>query len=413
MNILLVSPWFPWPPFGGALIRVLETLRYLSRRNRVTLLAPVSHPLAASQLSAINELCETVVAVPVSEALPAVLRRLATGLFRGMPLIQSLHHDAGMARQLRRLTSLNAYDIIHVEHSFMAPYMAYVSPQSSAKRVLCMHNIESLRFERERRLARWGIRRLALSSDHFLFGAWEERAVQRFDAIVAVSALEEAWIREHAAGAAVALAPNGVNTDYFGAADPSGSSRSIIFTGLMNYPPNVDAVVWFCDAVLPILTRRCPEIRFTIVGDKPTPRVLALSQRAGVRVTGRVDDVRPYLADCAALVVPVRSGAGTRLKILEAMAMRRPVVSTRLGAEGLGVVDGMNVLLGDSPEEFADHLCALIANPGLARRLGEAGRQLVETEYDWKLCFSKLDTLYASLTDGPRVPELRPVQEFS
>src|SRR5262249_29744308 len=188
-------------------------------------------------------------------------------------------------------------------------------------------------------------------------------------------------------------------------------NRSIVFTALMNYPPNIDAASWFCDEILPIVRSRHPEVSFKIVGDKPSPRVLALGKRKGVRVTGRVPDIRPYLADSLALVVPLRSGGGTRLKILEAMAMARPVVSTCLGAEGLEITGGVNILLADTPEKFAEHIFALLAAPQLGRRLGSMGRNLVETKYNWSTCLSKVENFYQTLLGNspgaPRVIKMR------
>jgi len=411
MRILLLSPWFPSPPFGGALIRVHETLRHLSRHHRVTLIAPLAGD--PERVAPLRKMCETVVAVPVSETAGAVVGRLATGLVRGMPLIQGLHCDREMAREVRRLTSRDAFDVIHVEHSFMAPYLDHVSRDSRAKTVLSMHNVESLRFRRELQTAGWSTRRLALLTDHVLFGSWEEKAIRRFDGIVAVSGFEETWIRTHAPGAAVTVVPNGVNIDHFSPAPSPHSSRTIVFPGLMNYPPNVDAVVWFCDAVLPRVLDRHPDVRFVIVGDKPTPQVVALGLRPHVEVTGRVADVRPYLAACAAVVVPLRSGAGTRLKILEALSMKRPVVSTRQGAEGLDITHGTHALIGDSPNEIADHLCAVIKKPDLAARLATAGRHLVETQYDWKSCFRGLDDLYHVVTARSRPRARRDVERFA
>lgn len=413
MKILLLSPWFPLPPFGGALIRVYETVRHLSRRHQVTLIAPITRRREPEHLAPLTACCETVVAVPVSEAFHAVLRRLASGFVRGMPFIQSLHLDRELARSVRRVTSLNAYDVIHVEHSFMAPYLAYVSPQSRARTVLSMHNIESLRFRRELQTMHWGARRLALLTDCLLFASWEEKAIRQFDAITTVSALEKAWVLERAPGARVATVPNGVDTDYFSPVPPPSSPSTIVFTGLMNYPPNVDAVRWFCDAVLPSVVDRWPDARFLIVGDKPTAEVQALARRPHVEVTGRVPDVRPYLAECAAVVVPVRSGAGTRLKILEAMAMERPVVSTVQGAEGLKTTHGLNILTGDTPEALAKHLRALLESSEIRFRLGKAGRQLVESTYDWKACFHDLDDLYQTVTSPGHSRMLNPVGEFA
>jgi sugar transferase (PEP-CTERM/EpsH1 system associated) len=397
VNILLVSPWFPYPAFGGALIRVFETLRHLSREHRVTLLAPVAEAPAPGHLQALTGLGVEVIAVPVSEDGRAVARRLGRGLLHGRPLIQGLHYDAAMARELRLCTTRRAFDVIHIEHSFMASYVGAISPESRARTLLSMHNIESLRFRREMQVARWGLRRLALANDRLLFSTWEQRAIRQFNAIAAVSPLEQAWAREHAPAAAVAVVPNGVNLDYFQPSERTARTPHVVFTGLMNYPPNVDAVVWFCESVLPLVERRYPDVRFSIVGDKPTPDVQALSRIRGVVVTGRVDDVRPYLANADGLVVPVRSGAGTRLKILEAMAMGRPVVSTSQGAEGLAITPDANILIGDSAGALADHLCTLLSDPSVGDRLGSEGRRLVERRYDWPLCFKGLDELYEHL----------------
>lgn len=397
MNILFLSPWLPWPPYGGALIRILETLRRVSARHRVTLVTLLRDPGQARHLQELTGLCEQIVTTPLPDDTLTAVRRLALGLAAGRPLIQSMHYDAALARHVRRLTEQHHYDIIHVEFSFMTPYLDAISPRSQARKVLVMHNVESLRFRRELQFAR-GSRRLALLADHLVFSGWERACVRRFDGIVAVSALEQSWIREHAPDAATTILPNGVDAEHFAPSEAVANSRTIVFTGLMNYPPNVDAVVWFCDAVLPIVHRTHPDLRFTIVGDKPTPAVLGLGQRRGVTVTGRVPDVRPHMTDSLALVVPMRSGAGTRLKILEAMAMKRPVVSTALGAEGLDVIHDTNILIGDTPDALASHLITLAENPALGERIAGRARELVEAKYDWQICLSRLDDLYQALT---------------
>jgi sugar transferase (PEP-CTERM/EpsH1 system associated) len=373
------------------------------------LLAPLRHPEEAKEISTLKQLCERVVTTDLSDDLQAVLRRLSLGLLRGRPLIQSMHYDSNLAKEVHRLTSQESYDIIHVEFSFMAPYLAFVSPWSRAKKVLSMHNVESIRFARELKFAR-GARRLALLSDHILFKSWEEKLVRQFDGVLAVSRSEQAWIRQHAPAAVIELAPNGVDSVYFSVSDESRANRSIVFTALMNYPPNVDAALWFCDEILPIIHSRDPQVSFKIVGDKAGTEVFALAQRKGVHVTGRVPDIRPHLADSLAVVVPLRSGGGTRLKILEAMAMGRPVVSTYQGAEGLEATDGVNILLADTPEKFASHILDLIANPQLGRRLGIAGRKLVETRYDWSICLGNIENFYRTLLSnssaGRRLSEM-------
>jgi sugar transferase (PEP-CTERM/EpsH1 system associated) len=410
MNILLLSPWLPWPPFGGALIRTFETLSYLSRENQVTLLAPLRYPEEAKHIPTLKRLCDRVITTTLSDEIQPVLRRLSAGLLSWRPLIQSMHYDRNLGKEFRRLTSQESYDIIHVEFSFMAPYLAFISPRSQAKKVLSLHNVESLRFARELQFAH-GLRRLALLSDRILFKRWEQRSLRQFDGILVVSPSELAWVKEYSPARDVELIPNGVDTEFYSLAPAPPEDHSVVFTALMNYPPNIDAVVWFCDEILPILRSKHPEVCFKIVGDKPGPSVLALAQRRGVQVTGRVPDVRPYLSESLALVVPLRSGGGTRLKILEAMAMGRPVVSTHQGAEGLEVTDGVDILLADTPEQFAQCVCALILEPQLGKRLGAAGRHLAETKYDWRICLNRLKDFYrVVLGDDPessRVTDVR------
>jgi polysaccharide biosynthesis protein PslH len=400
MKILLLSPWFPWPPFDGARIRIFETLRDLSRRHRVTLLANVGHPEEANKASVLKEICERVETTVLSYRPRAVLQRLVQGALLGIPTVQSVYYDAKLARRVRAITSQEKYDIVQIELSYAARYVQAISPQCPAKKVLSMHNVESIRYEREMHLNLRHDRRLAMLWDRFLFRTWEEQALQQFDGVITVSDLERVWVQHRAPVATVALVPNGVDTEGFSPylhAPASERNLSVVFTGAMSYPPNVDAVIWFCDAILPMLRRQMPHLCFKIVGRDPHPKVCELGQRQGVCVTGEVADVRPYLAEALAMVVPLRSGGGTRLKILQAMAMACPVISTSLGAEGLQVTPGENILMADNAEHFVSHILALCSAPETADRLGQAGRRLVTETYDWRRCLGGLDNFYATL----------------
>ena len=401
MNILLLSPWLPWPPFDGARIRIFETLRYLSRRHRITLLAAVRHPEEEAQTAPLEDFCERVVISVIPDSTPAVLRRLALGSLRRMPLIQGFHYEANLARKVRQLTSQGVYHVIHVEFPFLAPYLAAVSPQSKAPKILSMHNIESIRFARELRYSQRNSRRLLIQWDKRFFASWEQQAIQQFDGITAVSDVERAWVRQHAPATPVELVPNGVDTTYFSPTPALNARPSVVFTGLMNHPPNVDAAVWFCHEILPRLHRTHTDLYFDIVGRDPNPQVLALGERKGVHVTGEVADIRPYLAAGSILVVPLRSGGGTRLKILQAMAMERPVISTSLGAEGLEVQPGVNILIADDPAQFARQILWLLSAPQAAASLAKAGRRLVEEKYDWRTCLRGLESLYGRLLANP------------
>ena len=403
MKILLLSPWFPWPPYDGARIRIFETLRYLARQHQVTLLANVAHPDEAHQAVGLKDYCERVETTVLSYDARQVLQRLAKGVMLGVPLVQSAYYDAKLATRVRALTEQTHYDIVQIELSYAARYVRAISPQCHAKRVLSMHNVESIRYERESRLALRNDRRLATQWDRLFFRTWEEKTVRQFDGVVTVSDLERGWVQRHAPQAKTALVANGVDTEYFSSPGRAYAPKqwpAIVFTGAMHYPPNVDAVIWFCEAMLPLLRRQIPQLTFMIVGRNPTPKVCELGQQPGVVVTGEVEDIRPYITEALAFVVPLRAGGGTRLKILHAMAMQCPVISTRLGAEGLDITPGENILLAEDARQFVQHVQTLYASPETAKRLGHAGRRLVTEKYDWRLCLGGLVELYSTLWRG-------------
>lgn len=397
MKILLLSPWLPWPPFDGARIRIFETLRYLSRYHKVTLLAHLHRYDKGKDISPLKELCERIETTIISDQTMAVLLRLSAGLIRGISLIQSFHYNSELAKLVWETTSRESYDIIQVEFPFMARYASAINPQCCAKKVLSMHNIESNRFEKELRFSSWNGRRLLLLLNYLLFNSWEKKAIQQFDGITVVSIREQKWIQDHAPDAIVELVPNGVDTKYFFPSYASEEDPSIVFTGLMDYPPNVDAVIWFCNEILPIVHRKLPNLCFKIVGRNPHPKVLELGQKKGVYVTGEVIDIRPYIAESSAFIVPLRSGGGTRLKILQAMAMERPVISTGLGAEGLEVTHGVDILIADNADQFANHILWLLTSPEVGNRIGKAGRSLVVKKYDWEMCLRGFVNLYDKL----------------
>ena len=399
MKILLLSPWLPWPPYDGGRIRILETLRYLSRRHAVTLVAPICYEKEVEQAGVLKGFCEEIVTTRLSNGTGAILSRLSRGLIGRRPLIQSFYYDARLAERVRDLTSRRRHDIVQIEFPFLTPYLKALEPGSRAKKILTMHNIESLRFERELQLSQWGKRKMVLLGDYLFFRTWERAALRQYDGIVAVSDAERIWIQNQTPGAAVEIVPNGVDTEFFrpGSTVASEQHPYIVFTGAMDYPPNMDAAIWFCDEIWPTLRQKIPRLGFKIVGKNPHARIVDLGKRKGIHVTGTVADIRSYVANALALVVPLRSGGGTRLKILEAMAMERPVISTRVGAEGLDAAPGKDILIAEDAKEFIDHVDRLLISPELGRNLGTAGRRLVMEKYDWRICLDGLERLYGNL----------------
>ena len=401
LKILLICPWLPWPPFDGARIRILETLKHLSEKHEVTLVANTQSRDESQHVAAISEMCRRIEVEYMDSGKLHQFGRMASGAFSGSSFIQSFHYNKRLAQRIHSLTSGEKFDIVQVELSFLALYADAVNSASGAKKVLSTHNIETQRFRRELQLSSWDARHLVLQADAWLFPRWEDHAIKKFDGALAVSEPDREWISERAPRCSVELVPNGVDVDYFKPnRSPSAREPSIVFTGLMDYPPNVDAVCWFVSEIFPAIRKAYPDLRFQIVGARPTERVSALANSDGVEVTGEVPDIRPFVDGAAAFVVPLRSGGGTRLKILQAMSMACPVVSTSVGAEGLKVENDSNILFAEDAGQFVTQVGRLLESGDFAAKIGQAGRVRVEREYAWSSCLRGLDTLYERLLDG-------------
>jgi len=249
--------------------------------------------------------------------------------------------------------------------------------------VLFEHNVEYMIWKRlyEVEKRRW--RRALLSLEWRKMRRYEAGACTRAGLTVAVSEADRALLAACAPGADIRAIPTGVDTSYFHPNGAAEAPATLVFTGSMDWYPNEDAIMYFMDAILPEVRRAVPGVSLAVVGRDPTDRLRAAAAAAGVRVTGTVADVRPYVAEASIYVVPLRVGGGTRLKIFEALAMGKAVVSTRVGAEGLPIVSDRHFLQADSPADFARAVIGLLKDPARRRALGMAGRRLVEERHSW------------------------------
>ncbi|MGC9335029.1 MAG: glycosyltransferase, partial [Anaerolineae bacterium] len=230
--------------------------------------------------------------------------------------------------------------------------------------------------------------------------AYERRTCRAADAVVAVSEADAAALRRLVPGLEPAVVPNGVDLRFYTeAVAPSDLSHrpskgDLVFTAKMDFRPNVDAVLWFAREVLPLVRRGAPGARFWVVGKDPHPRLAPLRDDPAVQITGWVEDQRPYIAAAGVYVIPLRMGGGTRLKVLEAMAMGKAIVSTTVGCEGFEVVPGRELVVADTPAGFAEAVLRLLGNPAQQERLGQAGQDFAASRYDWRLIVPKLEAVY-------------------
>lgn len=390
MRILALSAQVPYPPHHGKAMRDYHLLAGLARGHDVRLLCMArSH----EEIEAAAPL-RTVVpfdAVP----LPAHTwpRRLG-GLLAGRPDL-AVRTDTPYFRALLA-SELQARppDVLLVEGLEMAGY-AFGRRRNTFGGcfpvVLDEHNAEYLLQRRAAEVAPrsargWGARLYSRLQAGRL-ARFEARACRAATAVVAVSSADRAALLEIAPQARVAVVPNGVDTRYYAPlALPPNPRPTLVFTGRMDFRPNVDAVQWFCADVWPRIRAALPEAVFRIVGRDPLPAVRALAQEPGVEVLGTVPDDRPYIGGADLYVLPMRFGGGIRLKLLQALAMARAVVSTPLGAEGVeGLADGEHLVLAEGAAAFAARAVELLRDPAARARLGQAGRALVVAGYDWEV----------------------------
>jgi glycosyltransferase involved in cell wall biosynthesis len=261
--------------------------------------------------------------------------------------------------------------------------MPNLPARASVPVVLFEHNVEHMIWKRLHDVEKRPWRRALLGLEWRKMRRYETAACARAGLTVAVSEADRALLAANAPGADIRAIGTGVDTAYFHPSDAAEAPATLVFTGSMDWYPNEDAILYFIAEVLPQLRQAVPGLSLAVVGRDPTERLRAACSAAGVQVTGTVADVRPYVAEAAVHVVPLRIGGGTRLKILEALAMGKAVVATRVGAEGLPIVPGEHFLQADSPADFAQAVVTLLKDPGRRRALGMAGRRLVEERHSW------------------------------
>lgn len=390
LDILILDEGFPYPLNSGKRIRTFNLVSRLARNHRVRYLA-YGHSRGDSRRELETAGIETIAVkqqVPGKSG-PVFYARLAANLLSSEPYVVSSHHSADFRKAVQAAISNRKPDVVIAEWT---PYSMYFDTCAHLKRVIVAHNVETDIWKRyydneTNRVKKWYIRRQMEKMERFERGAFGSA-----DGATAVSERDAEVIRSFNPRMLVSVIDNGVDLDYFAAAtDDRRRSSKLVFTGAMDWRPNQDAVMFFVDAVYPLLREKYPGIEAAFVGRNPPGQIARLGTMAGITVTGTVDDIRPHVRDAAVYVVPMRIGGGSRLKILEALAMGIPVVSTTVGAEGLDVMDGENILIADSPVEFVRQVGNLLGNRELAARLGSAGRELVERRYGWDFIAGKLE----------------------
>jgi sugar transferase (PEP-CTERM/EpsH1 system associated) len=385
MRVLWIKSHTLLPLDTGGKLRTWHLLRHLAERHDITYVGCATPDQRSEHVQGMREVARAIHVIPGSSPPKGSLRFYADAalhLLDPLPYAVAKYRSRAFARRIEAILREQTFDVIVCD--FVTPAVN-VPRRLPCPAVVFTHNVEAEIWRRHAATQTGRLQRVLYGIQHRRMLRFERRTLERFDGVLAVSAADRdtfGRLYPEAVGEPAHVVPTGVDTRFFAPTARAAASRSLVFTGSMDWLPNEDAMVFFCREVLPLIRREEPDVTLSIVGRAPTPTVARLAQQAGIVVTGRVDDVRPYMAEAAVYIVPLRVGGGTRLKIFEAMSMAKAVVSTTVGAEGLPVTDGAHLLLADDPASFAAAVLRLLRDTDERHRLGVSARALVE-RYDW------------------------------
>ena len=408
MNILFIAKDPPWPPMGGASLRAYHFIRALSQNHRVALVcyATVRQEIAMGHAPPDWQCSVHVIPPPSGKG---SIERAILAFSGDIPDVVYRNTSPAMVQMVDSLLVAEDWDVVHLVGlemaSAMLPRHWTAFARGGPKIVLDAQNVEH-RLQSQastvarRKLSTWPAGAYSWLQSRKL--KEYEAAVCRFaGGLITVSPEDRRALQDLLPGKQVTVVPNGVDTQRYcpdGPRNKRPHSR-LLFTGTMDYRPNVDAAQWFARDVLPLIIGAAPSARFTIAGRNPTPSVCALAG-PHVEVTGTVDDDLPYFRNTSVFVLPMRFGGGSRLKLLQAMACGLPVVTTTAGAAGIPVQHGKHIWIADAPKDFAGAVCRLLRDRETGRALGAAARELA-LEYDWRECTRLLESLYQTLVKQP------------
>lgn len=399
MRILWVKAGKLLPVDTGGKIRSYNILRHLARTNKVTLLSYYGgkkDPAYETEIQRELPGAQTIATAALDGNALAQFVDYLLRVFQRAPFAVSKFTHPSVRRALTELLSAKQFDVVVCDFLSASLNFPEVLPIPA---VLFQHNVETALWRRMASTERNPAKRLAYQIEAAKMSRYEQRTLGRFHHIIAVSDHDRHEMLAMTPGCDISVVPTGVDTKKYPVAQPATANPPrIVFTGSMDWEPNLDAVAYFCEDIFPQVRSEFPSALFQIVGRNPHPRVKQLASEH-VEVTGTVPSVADYLHDATLVVVPLRIGGGTRLKIFEAMAMGKAVISTSIGAEGLGVTSGRDLVLADDPAGFAEAIISLIRDAGLRQRYELAAAKLA-AQYDWSNIVQRFADVLQAVSQG-------------
>jgi len=401
MKILIISHKVCYPPQGGSTLRQFNLLKESSKHNEIYLLAFNQKPILrrpgrlGDSKDILKRYCKEVkiIDVPVDKSKLRWYFLLLLNLFSLTPYSTWRFRSREMTDVIKRYLKTNSFDLIQTDTIALANY-SKLAPD--LPKVLVHENIESQLLRRRSRYHRNLPAKMYLAFQAYKLRRYERRVADMVDCNITVSEEDKRTLLQICPNAKIKVVPNGTDTDYFRPIHQLGNRYGLVFAGSMSWFPNKDGMIFFAREIWPRIKGAVPEVTMEVIGSDPPQEVLELAQNdKAFKVLGFVDDVRPHIDRAAVYVVPIRVGGGTRLKILDAMAMGKAIVSIAVGAEGLRVADGKDILIADDPNMFTQKVVELIGDPNLREELGLRARKTVLDWYSWKTIGPQLQKVYA------------------
>jgi len=397
MRIFFVCQRVPFPPDRGDKITTFNEIRHLSTKHEVYVFCLGDGAQDLENIPGLQNYAKSVTAVPLG-SLTSKLRALKA-LLAGQPLSVAAFAEVALHDAIKRKFIELKPDLVMVYSCNVAQYAEHFV---QVPRIMQFAELDSSKWgqyaERSGIPFRW-----VYATEQRRFFNYERHIAQSFSHSLVCSAIEQLDFERLFPGVPVSLVGNGVDLDFFRSSGHPKRPGSIVFTGVMNYLPNIDAVVWFSDKVLPLIQAQMPEASFVICGSRPVPAVRRLAKRQHVTVTGWVPDTRPYLDAAEVFVAPLRMARGVQNKLLEALAMGLPCVASTTATSGTVIPNGKGILAADEPEEFAKHVLWLLLEEQFRAEMAQRARHAAETYYRWDSQMADLDRVIASLSSRPAV----------
>jgi sugar transferase (PEP-CTERM/EpsH1 system associated) len=397
MRILVVDEEIPFPLNSGKRIRTFNLLKHLAKKHEIVFIcrqhegsdsaSPKSLEAAGIKTIVVPHLIRKKSGLPFYYALFA-------NLFSQYPYSVSSHYSKILIDKINQLIHEKPFDLIHCEWTPYAINLMHLFPCHA---VVDAHNVEADIWRRNYEVEKNTVKKTYIYFQWKKMLRFEQKVFPLFTRAIAVSAPDKSVIANWMPAEKIHVIDNGVDIEYFAPSQIPQTPNSLIFTGSMDWRPNVDCILYFLDDIWPLVLTKYPDATLTVAGRNPMQNLVdRVSNSPAVTLTGTVEDVRPYMDKASVYIVPLRIGGGSRLKILEAMSMKKPVVSTTVGAEGLDVTTDGNILLADTPRDFSAAIIRLFKDSALRNKLAENGRTLVENHYQWKILAGRLEKAWAA-----------------